>query len=106
MTLLRDRASDFDALGVRRFGISRDSPWSHVAWHQTLDLDFHLLSDWSGDATRGFGVAHEFRGLSDISRRSTFLIGGDGRVAGAWECEPGDLPDVDEILAGARALSL
>ena len=104
MALLRDRAADFDTVGVRRFGISRDSPWSHVAWHQTLDLDFHLLSDWSGDAARAFGVAHEFRGLSDVSRRSAFLIDSTARVAGVWEYEPSELPDVDEILSAARAL--
>ena len=104
MTLLRDRATDFEAAGLRRLGISRDSPWSHVAWHQTLDLDFHLLSDWSGDAARGFGVAHEFRGLSDISRRSAFLVGSDARVAQVWEYEPAELPDIDEILASASTL--
>ncbi len=104
MALLRDRASDFDAAGVRRFGISRDSPWSHVAWHQALDLDFHLLSDWTGDATRAFGVAHEFRGLSDIPRRSAFLVDGNARVAAAWEYEPSALPDIDAILEAARAL--
>ena len=102
MTLLRDRARDFDEAGVRRFGISRDSPWSHVAWHQTLDLDFHLLSDWSGDATRSFGVAHEFRGLSDVSRRSAFLIGADARIGAAWEYEAAELPDLEVILADAR----
>ena len=103
MTLLRDRASDFEQAGVRRFGISRDSPWSHVAWHQALDLDFHLLSDWSGDATRAFGVAHEFRGLSDVSRRSAFLIGREARVGAAWEYGPVMLPDIDAILQRARA---
>ena len=104
MTLLRDRASDFEDAGVRRFGISRDSPWSHVAWHQTLDLDFHLLSDWSGDATRAFGVAHEFRGLGDVSRRSAFLIDADAHVAASWLYEPSELPDLDEVLAAAAAL--
>lgn len=104
MALLRDRAEDFDAAGVRRFGISRDSPWSHAAWHQTLDLDFHLLSDWSGDATRAFGVGHEFRGLSDVSRRSAFLIGDDARVVASWSYKPSELPDLDTILDAARRL--
>jgi peroxiredoxin len=104
MALLRDRASEFEEAGARRFGISRDSPWSHVAWHQALDLDFHLLSDWEGEATRAFGVAHEFRGLSDISRRSAFVIGSDARVAATWEYEPAELPDVDEVLSALREL--
>ncbi len=102
MTLLRDRAHDFEEAGVRRFGISRDSPWSHVAWHQALDLDFHLLSDWTGNAARGFGVAHEFKGLSDISRRSAFVVGADARVGASWAYDASELPDIDAILAEAR----
>ncbi len=101
MALLRDRADDFDSAGIRRFGISRDSPWSHVAWHQTLDLDFHLLSDWTGAAARAFGVAHEFRGLTDISRRSAFVIGADALVHASWVYEATELPDLDDVLAAA-----
>ena len=32
---------------------------------QALDLDFPLLSDWNADATKAFGVAHEYRGLHE-----------------------------------------
>jgi peroxiredoxin len=71
---------------------------------QALDLDFPLLSDWNGDATRGFGVAFEHRGLRDVSERSAFLIGRDGVVRGAWAYETSDLPDLDELLAAARSL--
>ena len=39
MLLLRDRGADLDAAGVRPFGISRDSPWSHVAWASHLAVD-------------------------------------------------------------------
>jgi peroxiredoxin len=39
---------------VRVFGISRDSPWTHIAWSQTLDLRFPLLSDWNAEAVRAF----------------------------------------------------
>ena len=71
---------------------------------QALDLDFPLLSDWNADATRGFGVAHEYRGLRDVSQRSAFLIDRDGVVRGAWGYESSALPDFDELLAAARAL--
>lgn len=87
------------------FGISRDSPWSHVAWSQALDLEVPLLSDWNGDATHGFGIAHDYRGLKDISERSAFLVDGDGIIRGAWRYEPGQVPDFDELLAAARSLS-
>src|SRR3954452_864741 len=101
MELLRDRRRDFEAAGVRPYGISRDSPWTHVSWTQALDLNFGLLSDFNGDATRGFGVAHEFRGLRDVSERSAFLVGADGTVRGAWSYETGEVPDFDELLSAA-----
>jgi peroxiredoxin len=99
MELLRDRGEELRARGVQPFGISRDSPWTHVAWMQALDLDFPLLSDWNGDATRGFGVAYEHRGLRDVSARAAFLIDTDGVVGAAWRYEISQLPDLDEILA-------
>jgi glutaredoxin-dependent peroxiredoxin len=89
---------------VEPFAISRDSPYTHVAWTQALDLDFPLLSDWNAEATHGFGVAIEHNGMRDVSRRSAFLVDVDGTVRGAWAYAPADLPDVDELLAAARAL--
>jgi len=89
---------------VRPYAVSRDSPYTHVAWAQALDLDFPLLSDWNGDATHGFDVAFEHRGLRNVSARTAFLIGGDGVVRGAWRYETSELPDFDVLLASARAL--
>ena len=103
LELLRDRSEEFRAAGRRPYAISRDSPWTHVAWTQVLDLDFPLLSDWNGEATHGFGVAFDYRGLRDVSRRSAFLIDGDGIVDGAWVYESNAFPDFDELLAAARS---
>ena len=91
-------------MGVQPYAASRDSPWTHVAWMQALDLDFPLLSDWNADATHGFGVAFDFRGMRDVSARSAFLVGGDGVVHGAWSYGTSDLPDFDVLLEAARAL--
>jgi peroxiredoxin len=91
---------------VRVVAISRDSAWSHVAWTQALDLDFPLLSDWNGDAVRGFRVARDYRGMQDVGHRSAFLIdGAAGTVRAAWAYEDGEVPDMDELLSAARALS-
>jgi peroxiredoxin len=90
---------------VRVFGVSRDSPWTHVAWAQVLDLSFPLLSDWNGEATRGFGIEHDFRGLQGVSERTAFLVGADGTVRRAWRYETSEVPDVEELLAAARASS-
>src|SRR6185312_12476324 len=101
MELLRDRSAEFEAAGVRSFGISRDSPWTHIAWMQALDLDVPLLSDWNGEAIHGFGVEQAFRGMQGVARRTAFLIDGEGRVRGAWSYENDTVPDFDELLAAA-----
>jgi peroxiredoxin len=104
MELLRDRSAEFGTAGVRVFGISRDAPWTHVAWSQTLDLNFDLLSDFNAEAVHAFGIAFEFRGLHDVAARSAFLIGVDGTVRGAWRYDTGQVPDFDELLAAAQGL--
>ncbi len=84
--------------------VSRDSPWTHVAWMQALDLDIPLLSDWNADATNGFGVAFEYNGMKDVSERSAFLIDRGGVVRGAWRYGTSELPDFDVLVAAAQAL--
>jgi peroxiredoxin len=89
---------------VQPYAVSRDSPYTHVAWMQALDLDFPLLSDWNADATHGFGVGFEHNGMRDVSRRSAFLVDRDGTVRGAWLYANDELPDLDELIAAARTL--
>ena len=104
MELLSDRREAFDELGVQPVGISRDSPWTHIAWTQALDLNFGLLSDWNAEAIHAFGIAIEFRGFKDVAARTAFLVDGDGLIRNAWAYETGDVPDPEEWLTAARAL--
>ena len=105
MELLRDRSEEFRAVGVQPYAISRDSPWTQTAWSQALDLgEIQFLSDWNAEAVRGFGVAHEFRGMRDVAERAAFLVERGGTVRGAWRYDPGEVPDFDELLAAAQAL--
>jgi len=103
MELLRDRSAEFEQAGVRPYGISRDSAWTHIAWAQTLDLNFPLLSDFNGEATRAFEIAGEFRGHTEVPDRSAFLVGEDGTVLGAWRYDTAEVPDFDELLRAAQA---
>ncbi len=105
MGLLRDRSAEFDEAGVAVYAISRDSPYTHIAWAQVLDLTFPLLSDWNGEATDGFGVAHEYRGFRGVSERSAFLVDTGGTVRGAWRYESSEVPEMDALLSAARASS-
>jgi peroxiredoxin len=104
MELLRDRREEFERVGVKPLGISRDSPWTHISWMQALDLNFGLLSDWNGEAVRGFGVSQVFRGMKDVAERTAFLVDGQGTVRGAWHYATDEVPDFDDLLTAARDL--
>jgi glutaredoxin-dependent peroxiredoxin len=104
LELLRDRSPKFHAAGVRHFGISADSAWTHIAWAQALDLNFPLLSDWNREAMQAFGVEGEFRGHRGVADRTAFLVDQDGTVRGAWRYDTAEVPDFDELLRAAQAL--
>lgn len=104
MSLLRDKRGEFEAAGVEAVGLSRDSPWTLIAWAQALDLDFPLLSDWNGEAVRGLGIARDYRGFGDVVDRAAFLIDRGGIVRGAWRYEDGEVPDFDALLEAARGV--
>jgi peroxiredoxin len=89
---------------VRIFGVSRDSPYSHRRYAEQQWLTFPLLSDWSGEAVRAFGVAQTLDGLVDTPVRSCFLVDGEGVVRGAWRYGDDEVPDVEELLNAAHAL--
>jgi len=101
MQLLRDRGEDLEAAGIRPFGISRDSPWSHMAWAQTLGFDVPLLSDWNGEAIRAFDVIMEPLGMKDVASRSAFLIEDGETIVASWMLGR-ELPDIDAVIAAAR----
>ena len=104
MRLLRDRRADFEQAGVRVFGVSRDSHWSHRAWKQSLGVDVALLSDWNGTLAKRFEAARAWRRMESVPVRSAFLVGEDGTVRGSWRYEDSEVPDFDVPLAAARAL--
>lgn len=89
---------------MQPIGISRDSPWTHIAWTQALDLTFGLLSDFNGEAVRAFGIGQEFRGLREVARRTAFLVDEAGVVRETWEYENSEVPDPDAWLAACRGL--
>ncbi len=104
LELLRDKKQEFDEAGVQPIGISRDSPWTHIAYTQAIDLNFSLLSDFNGDAVRAFGIAHTHRGLHDVAERVAVLVDSEGVIRRTWEFGTDGVPDVDELLVACRDL--
>jgi peroxiredoxin len=89
---------------VRPFGVSRDSPWSHRAWKESLGIDVPLLSDWNGALAKQFGASRVRRWMEGVPQRSAFLVGEDGTVLESWRYEDSEVPDFDELLAAVRGL--
>ena len=100
--LLRDRRAAFEQAGVRPFGVSRDSHWSHRAWKEALGIDVPLISDWNGALARHFGAARTWRWMEGVPARAAFLVGEDGTVLESWRYEDAEVPDFDVLLAAAR----
>ena len=100
------QAGDFKAAGARVIGVSRDPMKKHEKFIGKYGLGIPLASDEDGRISDAFGTwvqksmyGRKYMGME----RSTFLIGGDGRVLKAWRKVkvPGHAA---EVLEAARAL--
>ncbi len=90
---------------MRVFGVSRDSSWSHRAWKQALGIGTPLLSDWNGTLAKRLATGRIYRGMVGVPERLAFLLDEDGTVRGSWRYADSEVPDFDELLAAAQALS-
>ncbi len=79
----RDSFGRLESMGVKVFGVSRDSVSSHKKFQDKLALPFPLLSDGEGKMCEAFGVWKEkslygrkYMGIE----RTTVLIGSDGII--------------------------
>lgn len=102
----RDLLPEFNALGVRIIGVSRDSMGSHERFAEKQSLPFALISDPDEQLCELFGVmklknmyGKQVRGIE----RSSFLVNSDGILIQEWRGLR--VPDhVDQVLETARTL--
>lgn len=102
----RDLSAEFDALGVRIIGVSRDSMASHERFTEKQTLPFALISDPDETLCELFGVmklknmyGKQVRGIE----RSSFLVNADGILVQEWRGLR--VPaHVEQVLEAARAL--
>ncbi len=95
----RDAFQRFAARGIVIFGVSRDSEDSHKVFLARQSLPFPLVADEDGSIDRAYGVPN----VLGMSKRVTFLVGPDGKVARVWpDVDPGLQPE--EVMASALAL--
>ena len=97
---------DFDALGVRIFGISKDSLKSHGNFREKQNLAIGLLSDAETEVSEAFGVWQEKKNYGKTYMgivRSTFLVDASGQIVAEWTNVKVD-GHAEEVLAAAGAL--
>jgi peroxiredoxin Q/BCP len=95
----RDIAAEYEAAGVQRVGISRDSVERQREFADRYSFDYPLLSDEDGRVTELFGVARSgLLGKLGPVKRWTFAIDQDRRVVKAIHSEVNMQVHADEAL--------
>lgn len=84
----RDRWADVEAAGAVVLGVSPDPVKSHAKFRKKYGLPFPLLADTDHSVAEAYGVwgdksmfGRKYQGI----HRTTFLIGGDGRIRKVFE---------------------
>ena len=101
-----DAKAEFESLGIKLLGVSRDSVKSHDKFVTKLGLTFPLLADTEEVMCNDYGVLVEksmygrkYMGIE----RSTFLVNQDGDIVKIWRKVkvPGH---VDAVLESVKSL--
>lgn len=100
------RLADFQAAGATVIGISKDSVKAHDKFCKKHGLQIVLASDEEGSTCEDYGVWVEknmygrtYMGIE----RTTFLIGGDGKIARVWP-KVSVKGHADEVLDAVKSL--
>ena len=102
MCAFRDSMQSMMKFGAQVVGISVNDPFTNKAFADTNKLPFLILSDYTRETIKKYGVFHEnFAGLKGytVAKRSVFILDQDGRLRYKWISEdPGKEPDYREII--------
>ena len=107
-TAYRDALPKFEALGVKVFGLSKDSSASHKRFADKYELPFTLLADTETAVLQDYGAWQEKKMYGKVSMgtvRSTVLIDENGVVEKVWPKAKPDTnaADVLAYLKGEKA---
>lgn len=100
-----EKVDEFEAAGAVVIGVSKDTAAKHGKFRAKHALEVILASDAESDVTERYGAWQEkqmygktYWGID----RSTFLIGGDGKLKAIWRKVkvPGH---VEEVLEAVRS---
>jgi thioredoxin-dependent peroxiredoxin len=104
---VRDALGRINELGAEALGISPDSVEAQKKFSDELNLNFPLLSDADHSIAEAYGVWDErtLYGKKHMGiTRSSFLIGANGEILGAWyDVSPDDtVPRALEVMEKDR----
>lgn len=91
----RDQFAELRELSVPVFGVSRDNLDTHRRFKGENNLPFELLADEDGSVAKAYGARVPLLG---ITKRVTYLIDAEGRVAAVHEEMMGDASHVNAVL--------
>lgn len=97
---VRDDLYDFRNINAEVLAISVDSIYTLAKWKELENFNFHLLSDFNKEVSRKYDSIYEEWGfgMKGVSKRSVFVIDGDGIIRHAEVLEKaGDMPKMEAI---------
>lgn len=106
---MRDDIATYSGLNATILGVSVDSPFTLEKYKSDQSLNFPLLSDFNKDASTAYDSLYDvfpFGGMKGVSKRSAFVIDGEGIVRYAEVlASPGDLPNFSAVKETLNALN-
>ena len=95
----RDEFSFFRDLNITVVGISQDTLQSHHKFKKAYQLPFELLADQGGKVSKLYGARIPLLGMT---KRITYLLDAEHRVAAAYENMLGGEKHIREMVAVLR----
>ena len=105
MALYNEMLKYFKEYDAQLLGISVDSKWCHLAFSQSRNLHFPLLSDFGpkGEVAKKYGVYNEDEGVAE---RALFVINKQGIIEWSYLSPMAVNPGADGILETLESISL
>jgi len=103
LNVYQEVLGELEAAGVKLYGISVDSAYSHKAFQERLGITIPLLADFhpKGEVAGKFGVYDEDRG---VTARALVMIGPDLEVKWSYRSpSPLEIPGVNLIFDALEA---
>lgn len=101
---LADHYAEFQKIGVQIYGVSTDTHFAHMAWHESSDtikkVQYPLVGDPTGTMARNFEVMIEAEGMA---LRGSFVINPQGEIKLMEVHDNGIGRDASELLRKVKA---